>query len=137
LHLELSVFERYFKGKRRSHFYCTRSFERSLNAEVHLVGKSIEGTDRTINVHNSRRKQEAKLITGIVLLVGSAVDSKKGLAILLKPHYREQQPFCNCLLDNKNKTYFKKSSCCNRREVRKNFVELIPDNQINIDSKKS
>ena len=54
LHLELNVFEKDIlkvKEGKKITFTVPEASKEVFNAEVHLVGKSIEGNDRTINVH--------------------------------------------------------------------------------------
>jgi multidrug efflux pump subunit AcrA (membrane-fusion protein) len=54
LHLELAVFEKDIlnvKIGQKIHFKVPEASKDVFNAEVHLVGKSIEGNDRTINIH--------------------------------------------------------------------------------------
>ena len=85
LHLELAVFEKDIlkvKIGQKITFKVPEASKEVFNAEVHLVGKSIEGNDRTINVHahlDDAIKQ--KLLTGMFVEANIITDSKKGLAI--------------------------------------------------------
>jgi cobalt-zinc-cadmium efflux system membrane fusion protein len=54
LHLELNVFEKDIlkvKVEQDINFTVPEATNEIFHAEVHLVGKSIEGNERTINVH--------------------------------------------------------------------------------------
>ena len=139
LHLELAVFEKDIlkvKIGKKIKFKVPEATEEEFNAEVHLVGKSIEGNDRTINVHGHLDDAiKQKLFTGMFVEAGIIVDSKKGLAIPMEALITENNKNFVLLLDNeKNGFSFKKTSV-SIGEKSGEFVEILPNKGIDASSK--
>ncbi|MBP4142707.1 efflux RND transporter periplasmic adaptor subunit [Flavobacterium sp. P4023] len=139
LHLELAVFEKDIlkvKIGQKITFKVPEASKELFNAEVHLVGKSIEGNDRTINIHahlDDAIKQ--KLLTGMFVEAQIIVDSKKGLAIPSDALITENNKNFVLLLQNQKDGYsFKKVSVMIGEKSEK-FVEIIPNSVINAESK--
>lgn len=139
LHLELAVFEKDIlnvKIGQKITFTVPAASAAIFNAKVHLVGKSIEGNDRTINIHahlDDAIKQ--KLLTGMFVEAQIIVDSKKGLAIPTEALITENNKNFVLLLENqKNGFSFKKVSVTVGEKSEK-FVEIIPNSVINSESK--
>ena len=140
LHLELAVFEKdILKVKKEQDILFTvpEATKDIFHAKVHLVGKSIEGNDRTINIHghlDDNIKQQ--LLTGMFVEATIIVAIKKGLAIpkdaLLTDNGKNHVLL---LSENKNKTYTFKKVAVTIGTTSENYVELIPDNQVNEKSK--
>ena len=105
LHLELSVFEKDIlnvKIGQKIHFKVPEATKDVFNAEVHLVGKSIEGNDRTINVHGHLDDViHQKLLTGMFVEAEIIANSKKGLAIPSEVTLTENNKNFVLLLHNK------------------------------------
>lgn len=140
LHLELNVFEKDIlkvKEGQKINFTVPEASKDIFNAEVHLVGKSIEGTDRTINVHGHlEENMKQKLITGMFVEAGIIVGSKKGLAIPTEAIITENNKnFVLLLKENKDNSYFFKKVAVKVGELSEKFIEIIPDSQINSASK--
>lgn len=140
LHLELAVFEKDILkvnvGQKIS-FTVPEASKEVFDAEVHLVGKSIEGNDRTINVHGHLEDNiKQKLLTGMFVEAKIKINSKKGLAIPKEALIAENSKNFVLLLDNdkNNMLSFKKVPVKVGEKSERN-VELIPDNQINATSK--
>lgn len=140
LHVELSVFEKdilkVHEGQ-KINFTVPEASKDLYNAEVHLVGKSIEGNDRTINIHghlDNNLKQ--KLLSGMFVEAGIVVDSKKGLAIPVEALITENNKnFVLLLENNKNNIYSFKKAAVSIGEKSEKFIEIIANNQINSSSK--
>ena len=85
LHIELSVFEKDIlkvKENQLIKFTVPEASKEIFEGEVHLIGKSIEGTDRTTNVHGHLdEKVKQKLLTGMFIEANIVVDRKKGYAV--------------------------------------------------------
>lgn len=140
LHLELNVFEKDIlkvKEGQKIKFTVPEASKEVFNAEVHLVGKSIEGNERTINVHGHLdEKMTQKLITGMFVEAGIVVDSKKGLAIPVEALITENNKnFVLLLKDDKNNSYAFQKTAVTIGERADKYVEIIPNNQINASSK--
>jgi cobalt-zinc-cadmium efflux system membrane fusion protein len=108
-----------------------------FHAKVHLVGKSIEGNDRTINVHahlDDNIKQ--RLITGMFVEAAIVVDSKKGLAVPVEALITENNKnFVLLLKQEKNDSYVFKKTAVKVGERSEKYFEIISDNHINASSK--
>lgn len=140
LHLELNVFEKDIlkvkKGQKIS-FTVPEASKELFNAEVHLVGKSIEGNDRIINVHGHLDENiKQKLMTGMFVEAAIVVDSKKGLAITVEALISENNKnFVLLFTGNKNDSYSFKKVLVTVGERSEKIVEILPDNQVNATSK--
>ena len=139
LHLELAVFEKDIlkvKIGQKITFKVPEASKDLFNAEVHLVGKSIEGNDRTINIHahlDDAIKQ--KLLTGMFVEAQIIVDSKKGLAIPSDALITENNKNFVLLLQNQKDGYSFKKVSVTIGEKSEKFVEIIPNSAINAESK--
>jgi cobalt-zinc-cadmium efflux system membrane fusion protein len=140
LHLELAVFEKDIlkvKIGQEINFKVPEASKEIFNAEVHLVGKSIEGQDRTINVHGHLDDAiKQKLLTGMFVEAEIIIGSKKGLAIPLDALITENNKTFVLLLDqNKNNVYTFKKAAVEIVEKSEKTVEVKPNSQINTSSK--
>ncbi|TRX16475.1 efflux RND transporter periplasmic adaptor subunit [Flavobacterium franklandianum] len=140
LHLELAVFEKDIlkvKMGQKINFIVPEASKEVFDAEVHLVGKSIEGNDRTINVHGHLDDNiKQKLLTGMFVEAKIKINSKKGLAIPADALISENNKNFVLLLDNEKNTIFsfkKVAVIVGDKSGKK--VEIIPNNQINASSK--
>ena len=140
LHLELAVFEKDIlkvKIGQKIKFQVTEASKEEFNAEVHLVGKSIEGNDRTINIHGHLDDAiKQKLLTGMFVEAGIIVDSKKALALPIDAIITENnKKFVLLLNTNSNNKYSFKKIAVTTGEKSGEFVEILPNNTINSSSK--
>ncbi|MGZ9736233.1 efflux RND transporter periplasmic adaptor subunit [Flavobacterium sp. GNP002] len=139
LHLELAVFEKDIlnvKIGQKIHFKVPEASKDVFNAEVHLVGKSIEGNDRTINIHGHLDDAiKQKLLTGMFVEAGIIIDSKKGLAIPSEALVTENNKNFVLLLGNEKNGYSFKKVSVTIGEKSENFVEIFPNTLINSSSK--
>jgi cobalt-zinc-cadmium efflux system membrane fusion protein len=140
LHLELSVFEKDIlkvKVGQKINFTVPEASKEVFNAEVHLVGKSIEGNDRTINVHGHLEENvKQSLITGMFVEAGIVVDSKKGLAIPNEALITENNKnFVLLLKENKENSYYFNKVAVKIGAHSDRYSEILPNNQITAASK--
>jgi multidrug efflux pump subunit AcrA (membrane-fusion protein) len=139
LHLELAVFEKDIlnvKVGQKINFRVPEATKEVFNAEVHLVGKSIEGNDRTINVHGHLDDNiKQKLLTGMFVEAGIVTNSKKGLAIPTEALLTENNKNFVLVLDNDKNQYAFKKVAVSLGEKSEKFIEIIPNNLINSTSK--
>ena len=135
LHLELAVFEKDIlnvKIGQKIHFKVPEASKDVFNAEVHLVGKSIEGNDRTINIHGHLDDAiKQKLLTGMFVEAEVIIDSKKGLAIPSEALITENNKNFVLLLDNEKNGYSFKKVSVTVGEKSEKFVEILPNTAIN------
>ena len=139
LHLELAVFEKDIlnvKIGQKIHFKVPEASKDVFNAEVHLVGKSIEGNDRTINIHGHLDDAiKQKLLTGMFVEAEIIIDTKKGLAIPSEALITENNKNFVLLLDNEKNGYSFKKVSVTIGEKSENFVEILPNTAINASSR--
>jgi membrane fusion protein, heavy metal efflux system len=98
LHVQLDIFEKdilQVKERQEIAFTVPQASKEVFKAEVVLVGKSIEGKDRTIMVHGHLDDAiKQRLLTGMFVEASIFTESKKGLAIPI-----------NALITDDNKNY--------------------------------
>lgn len=140
LHLELNVFEKDIlkvKVGQKIKFTVPEASKEEFPAEVHLVGKSIEGNDRTINVHGHLDESvKQKLLTGMFVEAKISINSKKGLAIPQEALVTENHKNFVLLLDNtKNEVYSFKKVVVTIGEKNKDKVEILPNSEIHANAK--
>ena len=140
LHLELNVFEKDILKVKEGQvvkFTVPEASKETFNAEVHLVGKSIEGNDRTINVHaHLEEKMTQKLITGMFVEANIIVDSQKSLAVPIEALITENaKKYVLLLKENKDNTYYFKKVVVNTGEQSEKYVAITANDQINSKSK--
>jgi cobalt-zinc-cadmium efflux system membrane fusion protein len=140
LHLELAVFEKDIlkvKIGQKIQFTVPEASKEVFPAEVHLVGKSIEGNDRTINVHGHLdEKIKQKLLTGMFVEASITTSSKNGLALPFDAVISENNKNYVLLLESeKNNSYSFKKVAVRIGEKNNSFIEVIPNNLINASSK--
>ena len=139
MHLELAVFEKDIlnvKIGQKIYFKVTEASKDVFNAAVHLVGKSIEGNDRTINIHGHLDDAiKQKLLTGMFVEAEIIIDSKKSLAIPSEALITENNKNFVLLLENEKNGYsFKKVSILVGEKSEK-FVEILPNTIIDASSR--
>ncbi len=139
LHLELAVFEKDIlnvKIGQKIQFKVPEASKEVFNAEVHLVGKSIEGNDRTINIHGHLDDAiKQKLLTGMFVESEIIIDSKKGLAIPAEALVTENNKNFVLLVKNEKNGYsFQKVSVIVGSKSEK-FVEILPNTAISASSR--
>jgi RND family efflux transporter MFP subunit len=140
LHLELAVFEKDIlkvKVGQKINFTVPEASKEVFPAEVHLVGKSIEGNDRTINVHGHLDESiKQKLLTGMFVEAKIVISSKKVLAIPSEALLTENNKnFVLLLANKKNNIYSFKKLAITIGEKNKDFVEILPNSVIKASSK--
>lgn len=140
LHLELAVFEKDIlnvKVGQKIQFKVPEASKEIFPAEVHLVGKSIEGNERTINVHGHLdEKIKQKLLTGMFVEASIATSSKNGLALPFDAVISENNKNYVLLLESaKNNSYSFKKVAVKIGEKNSSFIEVIPNNLIKASSK--
>ncbi|TDE07303.1 efflux RND transporter periplasmic adaptor subunit [Flavobacterium sandaracinum] len=139
LHLELAVFEKDIlnvKIGQKIYFKVPEASKDIFNAEVHLVGKSIEGNDRTINIHGHLDDAiKQKLLTGMFVEAEIIIDSKKGLAIPSEALITENNKNFVLLLENEKNGYTFKKISVTVGEKSEKFIEILPNSIINASSR--
>lgn len=139
LHLELAVFEKDIlnvKIGQKIHFKVPEASKEVFNADVHLVGKSIEGNDRTINIHGHLDDAiKQKLLTGMFVEAEIIIDAKKGLAIPSEALVTENNKNFVLLVKNEKNGYSFQKVAVTKGEKNEDFVEIVPNTVINASSR--
>jgi cobalt-zinc-cadmium efflux system membrane fusion protein len=84
IHLELSVFEKdimHIKKGQNIEFKIPEASEKTFEAEVHLVGTTIDETTRRVEVHGHVDKDLANFIVGMFVEANIITDSKSGIGL--------------------------------------------------------
>lgn len=140
LHLEMAVFEKdilKIKEEQRIVFTVPEASKEIYQGTVHLVGKSIEDNNRTIDVHGHLSNGvKQRLLPGMFVDARIVVASKKGLGIPVEALITENEKNFVLLFDSfKNNTYaFKKVAVTIGEKSEKN-VEILPNNIVTSSSK--
>jgi RND family efflux transporter MFP subunit len=140
LHIELSVFEKdilNIKENQVIKFTVPEASKEVFQGKVHLIGKSIEGNDRTANVHGHLDdKVKQKLLTGMFIEAAIVIDRKKGLSVPKDALVFENDKYFVLLLKSEDtKGYnFQKVQVQKGTSIDE-FVEIIPNKEINSKSK--
>jgi len=140
LHVELAVFEKdilKIKEGQRIIFKVPQASKEEFNAEVVLVGKSIEGNDRTIMVHGHLEEAiKQRLLTGMFVEADILTDTKKGLAIPKDALITENDKKFVLLVKNNSATnYIFEKTEVKIGERSANFIEILENNKVNKNSK--
>lgn len=140
LHVELAIFEKdilQIKEGQNILFTVPQASKEEFKAKVILVGKSIEGSDRTIMVHGHLDDTiKQRLLTGMYVEAKILTETKRGLGI----------PTDALITDNNNKyVLLLKSNAINKYDFEKvaveigesseNYIEIIVNSKVNKDSK--
>lgn len=139
LHIELSVFEKdilKIKPEQTIKFRVPEASNEIFTAKVHLVGKSIENNDRTINVHGDLDKNvRQKLFSGMFTEAQIVVATKKGLALPNEAVIKEgNKNFVLKSISNSKGYKFQKIPVTIGQNS-ENYVEILPNENINSTSK--
>lgn len=140
LHLELSVFEKdilKIKENQTIKFTVPEASKEIFKGKTHLIAKSVENADRTINVHGHLDDSvKQKLFTGMFVEADIIIATKKGFAIPKDALISENQKYFVLLLKNQDqKGYHFERIQVQKGTDSESFVEIIPNDQVNASSK--
>lgn len=140
LHVELAVFEKdilQVKENQNIVFTVPQASKEEFKAKVVLVGKSIEGNDRTIMIRGHLDDAiKQRLLTGMFVEATILTDSKKGLAIPIDALITENDKNYVLLVKNNSKTnYTFEKTEVKVGEKSANSIEIIESNKVNKNSK--
>ncbi len=140
LHIEMNVFEKdilNIKENQKVLFTVPEASKEVFEGKVHLIGKSIEGTDRTTNVHGHLDETvKQKLLTGMFIDANIVVNTKRGLGIPKDAVGLENEKNFVLLLKSEDKNgYSFQKVVIEKGASTENFIEVIPSKAINAQSK--
>ena len=139
LHLNLSIFEKdilHVKQGQNISFTIPEASKDVFTSKVQLVGKSIENKDRTISVFGVLNPSDkSKLLSGMFVEAGIVISSKKGLGIPVDALITENNKYFVLLLQENKGNYIFKKTLVNIGEKSEKYVEILPNETINENSK--
>ena len=140
LHVELAVFEKdilQVKENQNIVFTVPQASKEEFKAKVVLVGKSIEGNDRTIMIHGHLDDAiKQRLLTGMFVEATILTDSKIGLAIPIDALITENDKNYVLLIKNNSKAdYIFEKTEVKVGEKSADSIEIIESNKVNKNSK--
>lgn len=140
LHVELNVFEKdilKIKEKQNIVFTVPQASKEKFNAEVVLVGKSIENKDRTIMVHGHLDDNiKQRLLTGMFVEAKIETESIKGLGIPTEAILSENNKNFVFLLDkDQNGSYSFKKVLVKTGEQTDTFTQILPESNLPANAK--
>lgn len=128
IHLELDVFEKdilKIKKDQKIRFKIPESSNKTFNADVHLVGTSIN-PNRTIKVHGHLENEDVNFITGMFVEAEIIINTHKKISIpknaIIKndTHY-----FALIVKEEKNNTIYLKKVLLETGISSEDFVEIL------------
>lgn len=140
LHVELAVFEKdilHIKEGQNIVFTVPQASKEQFKAKVVLVGKSIEGNDRTIMIHGHLDDSiKQRLLTGMFVEATVLTETKRGLAIPTGALITESDKYYVFLVKNSssNNYIFEKTEV-KVGEKSADSIEIIENNKVNNNSK--
>ena len=113
IHLELSVFEKdimQIKKDQKIEFTIPEASDKTFEAEVHLVGTTIDEQTRRVKVHGHVDNDKENFIVGMFVDADIIIDSKKGFGLPKEAIIEVDNDFFVLILDeeNTNEFHFKK-----------------------------
>ncbi|AWG22452.1 efflux transporter periplasmic adaptor subunit [Flavobacterium faecale] len=134
LHLELDVFEKDIlkvREEQKIKFTVPEASKEVFNASVHLVGKSIEGANRVINVHGHLDDNiKQRLLTGMFVEANIITAAQTGLAIPIGALVTENNKNYVLVLEKKTNDYVFKKQLVKIGAKTETEVEIIPDAKV-------
>jgi len=133
IHIELNVFEKdilTIKKEQEIHFTVPKTSDMIYEAEVHLVGTSIDN-DRTIKVHGHLKDESVSFITGMFVEADIITHSKKTSAIPKSAIVKtEENDFVFVLNNFENETYYLNKIKLKTGLENEKFTEIINAEQL-------
>ena len=113
IHLELLVFEKdimQIKKDQKIEFTIPEASDKTFEAEVHLVGTTIDEQTRRVKVHGHVDNDKENFIVGMFVDADIIIDSKKGFGLPKEAIIEVDNDFFVLILDeeNTNEFHFKK-----------------------------
>ena len=109
IHLELSVFEKdimQIKKDQKIEFTIPEASDKTFEAEVHLVGTTIDEQTRRVKVHGHVDNDKENFIVGMFVDADIIIDSKKGFGLPKEALIEVDNEFFVLILDEENTDEF-------------------------------
>lgn len=134
LHLELAVFEKdilKIKKEQKVLFKIPEASNKTYNADVHLVGTTIDEVNRTIKVHAHLENENINLIVGMFSEAQIVVNAKKSPALPLQAVKEIDNAFYTLVLDNREgDSYIFRKLKLETGKQTEDFIEVLNSIQL-------
>ena len=110
IHLELLVFEKdimQIKKDQKIEFTIPEASDKTFEAEVHLVGTTIDEQTRRVKVHGHVDNDKENFIVGMFVDADIIIDSKKGFGLPKEALIEVDNKFFVLILDEENTDEFR------------------------------
>ncbi|WP_372744648.1 efflux RND transporter periplasmic adaptor subunit [Lutibacter sp.] len=128
-HIELVIFEKdvlKVKVGQKIRFKLPENSENSYNAEVHLIGKSIDEINRTVKVHGHLENEKQEFLVGMFVEAEIITNAVERLALPIEAFIEEDITFYILVLqEQKDNTYYFEKMPIQIGFKNENFVEVI------------
>lgn len=129
IHLELSVFEKDIlkvKKGQKIRFKIPEASKKTFEAEVHLVGTSIDETSRTVKVHGHiKDEKQAHFIVGMFVEAEIITNTASSFALPDAAIAEIEGNYFALVLDNKSNNYTFTKTKINVGKQTENFIEVL------------
>jgi len=136
-HLELVVFEKdvlKVKEGQLIKFQIPENSERIFNAEVHLIGKSIDETKRTVKVHGHLEDESEPFLVGMFVESEIITRSAEKKALPVTALLEENENFYVMVLNSKDEdSYYFEKLLVKTGSKNENWVEIIDGDNLLLD----
>lgn len=133
-HIELVIFEKdvlKVKVGQKIRFKLPENSENSYNAEVHLIGKSIDEINRTVKVHGHLENEKQDFLVGMFVEAEIITNAVERLALPIEAFIEEDTTFYILVLqEQKDNAYYFEKTPIQIGFKNENFVEVI--DQLNV-----
>ncbi|WP_417857753.1 efflux RND transporter periplasmic adaptor subunit [Xanthomarina gelatinilytica] len=134
IHLELLVFEKdilKIKKGQKIKFNIPESSDQNYNAEVHLIGTSIDDKNRTIKIHGHLENEKTNFVTGMFVNAEIITNKKTSKALPKEAVIEVDNSFYVLVLKSKkNDTYAFEKVKITIGESNESYVEILNINDL-------
>mgnify|MGYP005990071789 FL=1 len=134
IHLELLVFEKdilKIKKGQKIKFNIPESSDQNYNAEVHLIGTSIDDKNRTIKIHGHLENEKTNFVTGMFVNAEIITNKKTNKALPKEAVIEVDNSFYVLVLKSKkNDTYAFEKVKITIGESNESYVEILNINDL-------
>lgn len=133
-HLELVVFEKdvlKVKEGQLIKFQIPENSEKFYNAEVHLIGKSIDETKRTVKVHGHLEDESEPFLVGMFVEAEIITNSLEKIALPVSALIEEDGNYFVLALNSKEPAYYNFEKLMVKTGLKnENWVEIIDSDNL-------
>ncbi|MFD0834504.1 efflux RND transporter periplasmic adaptor subunit [Mariniflexile aquimaris] len=129
IHLELIVFEKdilNIKKGQKINFKIPEASAKTFEAEVHLVGTSIDATNRTVKIHGHiKDEKEASFIVGMFVEAEIVINNTNSFALPNTAVAEIEGDYFALVLESKSANYTFNKTKINVGKQTENYIEVL------------